>query len=113
MRRSLAWRSPRSPPTSLLPHPGGVEGLGLAPEAAPPDHLPIAPFRDQPHRPLNRRAAPRALRAKAPAHERPVPEVSYLIDLCLEIAENLESLLPPALDTGVATVRLASLDRNL
>jgi hypothetical protein len=74
----------------LLLEAGGFEGFGLAPEGAPPDSLLIAPFDGQPHRPLNRSAATRTLPANASAYERPVSEVSHLIDLCPEIWENRE-----------------------
>ena len=66
----------------LLLEPGGVESFVLAPEGAPPDRLPVTPFVGQPHRPFNRRTAPCAPPANAPARERPVSEVSYLVDLC-------------------------------
>ena len=53
------------------------------------------------------------LPAKATVHKRPVVEVTYLIDLRLEIWENLERVIPPASDTGMATIGLTPLDPDL
>src|SRR3954451_16476907 len=98
----------------LLPQAGGIKSFGLAPEGAPPDRPLITPLVGQPHRPFNRRAAARALPANASARERrPVSEAACFVDLGPEIRENRKRLFPPAPDTGMAPVGLASLDPNL
>src|SRR6266536_1307077 len=72
----------------LLREADGLEGFGLVLEGAPPDQLSVTPFGDQPHRALDRCAAPRALAADASLRKRPVSEVSYLLHFAPQIRED-------------------------